>query len=98
MRRDDEGKLVPEKHLYRRKYKAVDGTWTTRYCAKFVDWSGIRRSFRLPANLDGARRKLAELHRRNDADYDFDTDNANRAARGMTFSKWAAECKGKANE
>jgi integrase len=98
MRRDDEGNFVPEKHLYRRKYKGADGKWTTRYSARFTDWSGKVRNFRLGEKLSSARNKLAELHRKNDAEFDFDKDQAERAARGMTFSTWAAECKGKANQ
>src|SRR5215472_17102559 len=98
MRRDDDGNLVPEKHLYRRKYKGADGKWKTRYCARFTDWSGKIRNFPLGESLSSARNKLAELHRKNDAEFDFDKDKAARAARGRTFSTWAAECKGKRNQ
>lgn len=42
--------------------------------------------------LDRARNKLGELLRKNDADFDFDKAKAERAAKEMTFAKWAAQC------
>jgi hypothetical protein len=48
--------------------------------------------------LSRARYKLQGYQDDNRHEVDFDELKAKRAARGMTFSRWAAECKGKANE
>jgi integrase len=63
-----------EKHLYRRQYQTASGDWSTLFYAIFTCWDGRRRTFPLGDNLPGARDKLGVLHKRNDADYDFDAD------------------------
>ena len=43
MRKDEQGNLVPEKYLYRRKYQNAAGDWSMPlYYALFTDWKGIR--------------------------------------------------------
>jgi len=92
MRRDEHGNLVPEKHLYRRKYDTAAGRTSIFYYAIFTDWKGIRRRFPLGEHLDRARNKLGELHKKNDAEFDLDKARADRVAREMTFKKWAEQC------
>jgi integrase len=87
----------PVKYLYRRVHLSKAGRRTTRYCARFVDWQGIRRSFALGADLARARVALRRWLDKNAAEVDFDALKVERAARGMTFAKWAAENVGKAN-
>ncbi len=87
-----------EEHFYRRRYRRVSGKWTTRYTAKFTDWHGIRRSFALGENEKKARAKLQDLLNKNESEVDFDTLKAERAARGLTFGKWAAENKSKVSQ
>jgi hypothetical protein len=87
-----------EKYFFRRRYRKVLGKWTTRYTAKFTDWQGIRRSFALGENEKQARAKLQEYLNKNEAEVDFDSLKADRAARGLTFSKWALENKGKVSQ
>jgi hypothetical protein len=92
MRKDEQGNLVPEKYLYRRRYQNAAGGWATPlYYALFTDWKGIRRRMPLGEILDRARNKLGDLLRKNDAEFDFDKAKAERAAKEMTFAKWAAQ-------
>jgi integrase len=81
----------PMKYLYRRVHVSKDGKRTTRYCARFVDWQGIRRCFALGADLARARVTLHRWLDKNAAEVDFDALKVERAARGMTLSRWAAE-------
>ena len=92
MRKDEQGNLIPEKHLYRRRYQSAASTWSTLYYALFTDWKGIRRRLPLGEFLDRARNKLGELLRKNDAEFDFDKAKAERVAKEMTFGKWMALC------
>lgn len=46
----------------------------------------------LPEHLDRARNKLGELRRKNDAEFDFDKADADRAAKELTFAKFAERC------
>ena len=89
---------TPEEYFFRRRYRSVSGKWTTRYTAKFTDWRGIRRSFALGENEKKARAKLQEQLNKNEAEVDFDSLKAERAARGLTFSKWSAENKSKVSQ
>jgi len=84
-----------EKHLYKRQYQTASRDWSTLYYGIFTDWKGIRHRFSLGENLGRARNKLGELRRKNDAEFDFDKDKADREAREMTFSKWVAQCPAK---
>jgi integrase len=92
MSRDENGNLVPERYLYRRRYSKSSGKPVTRFYALFTDWQGIRRRFPLGDKLENARRNLAAYLRKNDAEVDFDKEKAERKAKGMTFGKWAAQC------
>jgi hypothetical protein len=89
---------TPEKYIFRRRYRRVSGKWSTRYGAKFTDWQGVRRSFKLGDNEKQARAKLQDYLNKNEAEVDFDSLKAERAARGLTFSKWAAEHKSKVSQ
>jgi hypothetical protein len=89
---------TPAENLYRRIYEPASGKRTVRYFTKFVDWQGIRRTFSLGDTLSRARSKLQSYRDDDRAEVDFDKLKTERVARGMTFSKWAAECKGNANE
>lgn len=82
-----------EKHLYRCQYQTSTGDWSSRYYAIFTDWKRKRRTFPLGGDLQGARDKLGVLHKRNDAEFDFDKEKAERAREnGRTFAEWADEC------
>jgi integrase len=74
-----------EKHLYATTYQTKRGEWSTRYYAIFVCWDGKKRLFTMGGDLQSARDKLGVLHKRNDAEYDFDKEKF----QGMTFSAWA---------
>jgi integrase len=78
-------------NLYRRTYVLASGKKTVHYFTKFVDWQGIRRTFSLGDTLSRAKSKVQGYRDDNRAEVDFDKLKVDRAARGMTFSKWAAE-------
>ncbi len=69
-----------EKHLYKRQYQTSSGDWSTLYYGIFTDWRRVRRRFSLGEILGRARNKLGELRRKNDAEFDFDKDKADREA------------------
>lgn len=80
-----------ERHLYRRRYQTSSGEWATCYVGRFVDWKGVRRKFPLGEHLDRARNKLGELRKKNDAEFDFDKEKAEKKkakASGMTLFPW----------
>jgi len=80
-----------ERHLYKRKYQIAGGGWRTIFYAVFVDWQGKRRSFPLGENLAKARDRLGVLHKRNDAEYDFDREREDKKkakTKGMTVAEW----------
>ena len=89
---------TPEDYIFRRRYRKVSGKWSNRYGAKFTDWQGVRRSFALGDKEKQARAKLQDLLNKNAAEVDFDKLKIERTARGMTFSKWATECRGDADQ
>jgi len=84
-----------ERHLYKRQYQTDNGDWSTLYYGIFVDWNGKRRRFPLGSNLQGARDKLGVLHKRNDAEYDFDAEAEKKKRNAVTYSTWADECTAK---
>ena len=92
MHRDEDGNLVPEQYLYRRRYRKGNGKLVTRFYAVFTDWKGIRRRFALGDKPASTRRKLAGYLKKNDAEVDFDQEKTERQAKGMTFAKWVAQC------
>src|SRR2546422_4628729 len=80
-----------ERHLYKRQYQTANGDWSTLYYGRFVDHKGKRRLFPLGDTLEGARDKLGVLHKRNDAEYDFDKKKQEREEakiKGMTLAEW----------
>jgi integrase len=89
---------TPEEYFFRRRYRSVSGKWTRRYTAKFTDWRHIRRTFALGENEKKARAKLQDLLNKNESEVNFDTLKAERAARGLTFGKWAVENKFQVSE
>lgn len=68
-------------HLYKRRYQTAGGAWREVYYARFTDWRGIRRKFPLGDDVDHARDKLGVLHRRNEAEFDFDKEKQERKIR-----------------
>ncbi len=81
-----------EKHLYKRQYQTSNGDWASLYYGIFTDWKGKRRRFSLGSNLQGARDKLGVLHKRNDAEYDFDAEAEKKKQPVVKYSAWADEC------
>jgi len=81
-----------ERHLYKRQYLTGNGDWSTLYYGIFVDWKRKRRRFPLGSNLQGARDKLGRLHKRNDAEYDFDAEAEKKSQPVVKYSAWADEC------
>jgi integrase len=80
-----------EKHLYKRQYQTASGDWSTVYYGIFTDWKGKRRTFPLGDSLESARDKLGVLHKRNDAEYDFDKERQEREKakiKGITLGEW----------
>src|SRR4030095_4855852 len=75
-------------------YQNAAGAWLSF----FTDWQGLRRRLPLGEILDRARNKLGERRRKNDAEFDFDKAKAERAAKEMTFAKWAAQCQKSAED
>ncbi|MCZ6452589.1 MAG: tyrosine-type recombinase/integrase [Deltaproteobacteria bacterium] len=78
-------------HLYKRQYQNASGDWSTRFYGIFTTWKGNRITFPLGENLDAARDKLGVLHKRNDAEYDFDRvreDKKKAKIKGMTVAEW----------
>jgi len=90
-----ENKMIRvEKHLYKAQYLMSDGNWSTRYDGLFRDWKKKSRCFPLGDALQGARDKLGVLHKRNDAEYDFDEEKVKRAKAAepvMTLEKWVPQ-------
>src|SRR5262245_29175467 len=78
--------------LYRRSYFFPGGKVTTRFFCLFTDWQGIRRKLSLGKDQKQAISKIYDLDRKNHAEVDFDEQQRKRAARGMTFSKFLAQC------
>jgi len=81
-----------ERHLYKRQYQISTGEWSTLFYAKFTDWKGKLRTFPLGSDLQGARDRLGVLHKRNDAEYEFDAEAEKKKRIALTFSTWADEC------
>ena len=83
---EPDGAPVPWLYVgrYSNKKKRV-----AKYYAIFTDWKGIRRRLPVGDELKKARKKLADVERKNDAEFDFDEAKA----RCVTLSQWADECK-----
>jgi len=80
-----------DRHLYKRQYQDAAGNWQTLYYARFVDWRGVGRKFPLGEDPQGARDKLGVLHKRNDAESDFDKEREDRVKakiKAMTLAEW----------
>jgi hypothetical protein len=80
-----------ERHLYKRQYQNSKGEWQTNYYAVFVTWQHRRQRFPLGQDLQGARDKLGVLHKRNDAEFDFDQEKRDREqakVKAMTLAEW----------
>jgi len=70
-------------HLYRRKYRCLNGELTTRYYGIFSDKKkGVRRTFALGINLPFAKEKLKIYEGKDVMEEDFD----NHRVRGLTLS------------
>ena len=50
-----------ERHLYKVKYKQLNGQWSIYHIARFYDWQSIPRQQRLSDDLPTARRELKDL-------------------------------------
>lgn len=61
-----------KKHLYRRQYQTGGGEWSSPYYARFKDWKGKRRTFRIGSNVNTARDELTVYEARNIRREDFD--------------------------
>jgi len=82
-----------ERHLYKRQYQTNNGDWSTLYYALFTNWQGSRKPIPLGSNLERARDKLGVLHKRNDAEYDFEAEAQRKKKQPvMKYSAWADEC------
>jgi len=81
-----------ERHLYKRQYQISTGEWNTLFYGKFTDWKRKLRTFPLGSDLQGARDRLGVLHKRNDAEYDFDAEAKKKKHSLVKYSPWADEC------
>ena len=86
---DGEENVAPR--LYRRRYSTTEGPRIRYYCV-FTDWQGIRRKTSAGKELKRAIQKIYELDKKNHAEVNFDELRQKHAARGMTFSKFVAQC------
>jgi integrase len=87
---DGEEHVAPQ--LYQRTYFTAELKPRKRYYAVLTDWQHERRRFPLGKDLKAAIRKIFDLDRKNHAEVDFDELKQKHAARGMTFSKFVAQC------
>jgi len=84
---EPDGTAIP--WLYVRRYRNKNNRVVTIYYALFTDWKGIRRRLPLGDDLKKAKKKLCDVERKNDAEFDFDEAKA----RNVTLNSWAAQCK-----
>ncbi len=84
-----EDDIAPKR--YRRPYSTALGP-RVRYYAVFTDYESKRRKFAVGRNLKAAIKKLYEFDKKNDNAVDFDEQKQKRAAKGMTFGKFVAQC------
>lgn len=87
---DGEESVTPR--LYRRTYFTAAGKARTRFYGVFTDWEGIRRKVSADKDLKGAVRKIYDIDKKNHAEVDFDALKQKHETRGMTFSKFVAQC------
>jgi integrase len=87
---DGEETVTPR--VYRRTYFTAKMKARTRFYGVLTDWQGIRRKISLGKDFKRAIQKIYEIDKKNHAEVDFDEQKQKRAARGMTFAKFVAEC------